>query len=48
MKKDKPTYAFDTEGHTVVEGDEKPKERKATTPDWMSQALNEGDGVYRP
>jgi len=47
MTDKKPTYAFDVDGHTVVEGDEK-KERKATTPGWMSQALNEGDWVYRP
>jgi hypothetical protein len=96
MTDKKPTYAFDVDGHTVVERDEKrgvlaytnmqafqrdqdiaakadtiiiddafereterktrmefqsrtsQKERKATTPGWMSQALNEGDGVYRP
>ncbi len=47
MQKQKPTYAFDVDGHTVVEKVEK-KKRKATTPGWMSQALNEGDGVYRP
>jgi predicted SprT family Zn-dependent metalloprotease len=48
MQKQKQTYAFDVDGHTVVEGDYKPKERKATTPGWMEQALNEGDGVYNP
>ena len=42
----KPEYEFDVDGHTVVKGER--KERKATTPGWMSQALNEGDGVYRP
>ena len=47
MQNKKPTYAFDVDGHTVVEGDEK-KERKATTTGWMEQALNEGDGGYRP
>ncbi len=45
----KPVYTFDTDGHTVVEGDSaKKKERKAKTPRWLGEALNEGDGVYRP
>jgi hypothetical protein len=71
MTDKKPTYAFDVDGHTVVEGEiisgsigisvagdldwkgnftppTKKKERKATSPGWMEQALNEGDGVYRP
>lgn len=86
----KPTYAFDTDGHTIIGGqgilvclsnkefqkeqddaaradtvviedaiaiDPKFQKRyenrthsgkKATTPEWLSQVLNEGDGVYRP
>lgn len=25
-----------------------PREAKKSQPEWLSQALNEGDGVYRP
>ena len=49
MPPSRPTYAFDVEGHTVVTPAREPeKKRKAHTPEWLSQALNEGDGVYRP
>jgi hypothetical protein len=44
----RPTYRFDTDGHTVVEDSAKKKERKTKTPRWLDEALNEGDGVYRP
>ena len=45
----RPTYTFDVEGHTVVVTQKKDeRKRKAHTPEWLSQALNEGDGVYRP
>jgi hypothetical protein len=44
----KPTYSFDVEGHTVVTKEKDERKHKAHTPEWLSQALNEGDGVYRP
>jgi hypothetical protein len=43
------TNHFDIVGHTVVvEAEKDERKRKAHTPEWLSQALNEGDGSYKP